>query len=103
MCACGEALETPGAGRCLKCRAAHARAHIGQRAAILKSLPRIASPRHEASWIACNLGARRLDLRSAPSLRAFYLLQAMKKDDKLKQAFWLSQLAPRAKKRSSRD
>jgi hypothetical protein len=44
-----------------------------------------------------------MHLASAPSLRAYYLLQAMKKDEALKQAFWLSQLAPKAKKRPRRE
>ena len=44
-----------------------------------------------------------MHLQSAPSLRAFYLLQAIKKDEALKQAFWLSQLAPRVKKRPKRE
>ena len=102
-CPCGRSLETPGAVQCPQCRAAHARAHIGQRTALLKKLPRIAPPRHEAAWVACNLGARRMSLESAPSLRAVRLLQALKKDDALKQAFWLAQLAPQTKKRPKRE
>ena len=70
---------------------------------MLKRLPRTDSPRRETAWIACNLGARRMDLDRAPSLRAFYLLQAIKKDEALKQAFWLSQLSPKVKKRPSRE
>jgi hypothetical protein len=38
-----------------------------------------------------------MHLESAPSLRAYYLLQALKKDEALKQAFWLSQLFPNIK------
>jgi hypothetical protein len=53
--------------------------------------------------VACNLSTRRIDLEHAPSLRAYHFLRAMKKDDALKQAFWLSQLAPRAKKRPRRE
>lgn len=97
-CACGQPLSSPGAIRCPQCRAAHARAHVGRRAAILRELPRIAAPRWEASWIACNLESRRVDLETAPSLRAFNFLAAIKKDQKLRHAFWLSHLKPRQKR-----
>lgn len=66
-------------------------------------MPRTDSAKREAAWIACNLGARRMDLERAPSLRAVRLLQAMKKDEKLKHAFWLGQLGPKVKKRASRE
>ena len=99
LCACGQSLLTAGAKRCPQCRAAHARAHVGRRAERLRELPRTASPRHETSWIACNLESRRVDLDTAPSLRAFNLLSAIKKDEKLKHAFWISHLKPRLKPR----
>jgi len=44
-----------------------------------------------------------MHLESAPSLRAVRLLQAIKKDDVLKQAFWLSELSPKPKKRPRRE
>ena len=71
---------------------------MGRRAAILKELPRIVAPRWEASWIACNLECRRVDGDAAPSLRAVNGLSALKKDEKLRRAFWLTVFKPSAKR-----
>ena len=70
---------------------------MGRRAAILRELPRIAPPRREASWIACNLERRAVDWESAPSQRAVNGLSALKKDEKLRRAFWLALYKPNTK------
>jgi len=96
-CACGQPLPSRGAMRCRQCRAAHARALLGKRAAILRELPRIAPHRREATWVACNLERNRISWDKAPSLRAVNVLAAFKKDEKLRRAFWLAVFKPRSR------
>ena len=98
LCRCGGALPTPGAKRCVKCKAAHARKGIKQRAYILKLLPSRAGPMTEADWVAANLGMRQVNLYSAPSRAAVHLLAALNKDDKLRRSFWVTNLKTRLKR-----
>ena len=71
---------------------------MGRRAAILRELPRVVTPRRETSWIACNLERRAVDWESAPSQRAVSGLTALKKDEKLRRAFWLTVFKPSTKR-----
>jgi hypothetical protein len=100
LCSCGQPLLSAGATRCPRCRAAHARSHIGRRAAILNKLPAKAPLAWETKWVAWNLGVGRPDWVNAPSRTAVSLLEALKEDDKLRRAFWASFFKPRPARRS---
>jgi hypothetical protein len=100
LCCCGQPLLSAGATRCPRCRAAHARSHIGRRAAILNELPAKAPTVRETKWVAWNLGVKRPDWVNAPSRTAVSLLEALKEDDKLRRAFWASFFKPRPARRS---
>lgn len=98
LCPCGESLPSTGAKRCPKCRAAHARSHIGRRAALLDELPDKARILDETTWVACNLVFKHADLETAPSRAAVSLLAAIKADDKLQRTFWATHLKARLKR-----
>ena len=98
LCACGQALSSAGAKRCPRCRAAHARKHIGRRARRLRRLPQSAGIYQETNWIACNLGFKNADLATAPSRAAVNLFTAIKADEKLQRAFWAMHLKARLKR-----
>ena len=97
-CACDQTLPSAGAKRCPRCRAAHARKHIGRRASVLRRLPFRATAFREAEWLACNVGLKRVNLSSAPSRTAVNLLAALNKDEKLRRAFWTTHWKMRLKR-----
>ena len=98
LCACGQSLPSAGAKQCPRCRAAHARSHIKERAAMLRRLPLRAMPLAETTWVACNLYAKPPDFHTAPSREAVSLLAAIKADDKLQRTFWATHLKARLKR-----
>ena len=95
LCACGASLPSAGAKKCPRCRAAHARKHIGRRARQLRRLPHRADFEDEITWVACNLGVKHAELATAPSREAVSLLAALNADDKLRHVFWATHMKAR--------